>query len=813
MRIVVAIFLSFSFLWSIEIDIEALKRDIQKDSTNIAARIVLARNYVSQGNFVDAQKLLTEVLKIDNRHPKAILFKKDIKKLKQISVLIQSDNLIKSSKVTSYFDTLFNINDYESVIMMFEVMQRNNIALENDAYITVSNSYIKLGKYDAALRSVSESSLPVLDIYFIKAKVEERKGNSLKAEYFYKKALNKRDRVDIVVGLYNFYIKQQQKNDAKDLIEKYQSLGLKNPIYVELKKVEQDVLFSRADRLEDIYKKSNQYSDFKEYYYELEGIGFKRKAFDKLKKFAEKNPQNEEAVLFLAKKYYWKKQPRKSLKIMNQVIKNTSNKDILTLYSNILIELGKKSYKSKQNYYQSSKQKAEDLYFKKEYMKSLKFYIKYFKNNPDDNEARFHLADTLEKLKLYPQAENQYRLVAKNRDKLFTLSLYRFSRVLMAQRDDIKWDKARVVLTKLIEILEAKEPSKQRDNLLRYAKQDLKIVNKPMPKPTKHKDIMLTEAQKKILDEPTLDGVKMSKMDISSVESMIGLSNTSASKVKKLDTTLFGYFIDDDSIQNYEFGVRFGNVVKVGNGSFGFELKRSRFEGNSNNKTKQYEIEVDSAIVNYDRDKLSFSFGLNNFEDITNIMTNVKYHQSVLNHSLTYGVGYQNGIFTNGIPCMVTNDINVISLSLYDLILLKDLQLAEFSTTVNRFSDKNININSSINYPVYKVVKGDFENIFALAGNYEYNTKDDTCYGFSEFFDGNYIQMKSKYSFTESSFIQGIGSLGYSVNSSELLYSYGFLLQIISDKSFDISVDCRHFQSGYSPDGANECYASITHVW
>jgi len=30
---------------------------------------------------------------------------------------------------------------------------------------------------------------------------------------------------------------------------------------------------------------------------------------------------------------------------------------------------------------------------------------------------------------------------------------------------------------------------------------------------------------------------------------------------------------------------------------------------------------------------------------------------------------------------------------------------------------------------------------------------------------------------------------------------------------FDIRVDCRHYQSGYSPDGADECYLTAAYKW
>ena len=179
---------------------------------------------------------------------------------------------------------------------------------------------------------------------------------------------------------------------------------------------------------------------------------------------------------------------------------------------------------------------------------------------------------------------------------------------------------------------------------------------------------------------------------------------------------------------------------------------------------------------------------------------------------MTFGLKTTNGAFVNSNACMIDNKLNVVQFSLYDAILLSNLDQAELGLTLNRYDDENINLNSWLEYPIYKSAYKNFENDLSLSGSYEFNSKTDTCYYAPEFFDGNYIQARPKILFGKKGFIQGIGGIGYSFKNSDILYNYG-LSALISLKLFDIRVDCRHYQSGYSPDGIDECYATAAYKW
>jgi hypothetical protein len=274
-----------------------------------------------------------------------------------------------------------------------------------------------------------------------------------------------------------------------------------------------------------------------------------------------------------------------------------------------------------------------------------------------------------------------------------------------------------------------------------------------------------------------------------------------------VDTTVqasvFTTMLNDDAIQNRGYGITLANQ------NFSLTAKKSTFK-NDINRTK---LDVATLSASYSNsDDFSMSIGVNSFEDSTEVVGKIEFRKAYKNHNITYGLGYESGIFINGSTCSVENNINAISVSLYDLILLKNLEEAEATLVINSFSDSNLNINSWVNYPLYRSIMQNLENSFSIVGSYEYNSKKDTCYNAAKFFDTTQIEIKSKYEF-KTGFVETKGSIGYSFKNSEVVYSYGFLLQLMASNSIDLSIDCRHYQSGYSPDGANECYASFTKVW
>jgi len=73
--------------------------------------------------------------------------------------------------------------------------------------------------------------------------------------------------------------------------------------------------------------------------------------------------------------------------------------------------------------------------------------------------------------------------------------------------------------------------------------------------------------------------------------------------------------------------------------------------------------------------------------------------------------------------------------------------------------------------------------------------------------------VRPKIYFGKHNFIQGIGGVGYSFKNEDVLYNYGLSAVISAYNLFDIRIDCRHYQSGTSPEGADECFATMAYMW
>jgi hypothetical protein len=283
--------------------------------------------------------------------------------------------------------------------------------------------------------------------------------------------------------------------------------------------------------------------------------------------------------------------------------------------------------------------------------------------------------------------------------------------------------------------------------------------------------------------------------------------NISVKEPTRKDVTLSFHSLEDDTISNISYGIRLNKIAKIANGTLSIEAKKSRFKTSGNKQN------VDSFLTSFNYKDFSFGIGMSQFKKFNDIDVQMNYRKILAGHDMTFGLKSTNGAFINSNACSIENKINVVQLSLYDAILLSNLDQAEVGLTLNRYDDENINLNSWAEYPIYKISYLDFENDISLSGSYEFNTKTDTCYYSAKFFDGTYIQTRPKILLGKKGFIQGIGGIGYSFESSDFLYNYGLSMEFLMSKFIEVRVDCRHYQSGYSPDGADECYATAAYKW
>ncbi len=853
MKLVGLFLLACTAIWAIDIDMDYLKKEISQNPKDVKYRLIIAKSYVKDAKYDKAQKLLEEVLKIEPKNQKARFLIKDIKKLTEIESFVQNGNL---SQSTEYFKKLYDAKKYDYIILKSDIFKRNNIKITPEVEKYIIASYIQKNSNAKAIELINTSSIKPSEKHLFMAKIAEKNSNFPEAEKEYKQALENNNSQDAVIGLYDLYKKEYKTKEAQKLADMYKN---NKAISKEInKRVKRDSEIT-ANSIKEKYKKDGTFSSLKQYYYTLESNGNKLQALKELKSYVNKNTHDDEARLFLAQNLSWAHHPKDTIVTLNPVINKTRNKKMLKIYVDSLLatnqkdkaykymerlaslgdsksksELDKlelndtlatavaahklkdypkaikyyKRYYSKTNDAKIAKEIAELSFVTENAKDSLGYYEAYLRENPQDNRIKFRYATALDSLKMYNKSEPIYKSVAQVGDELQNLATYRYASSLIAQKNEAKWNFSRGVLQNLLERLESQSPSKKRDSLLKFTKATLKKVSVPMPKPTRHKDIILAEGQKKILDtDYTLVGVNLQKRSISSVKSMIMPINKPTTENKLKDITLSFHSLDDDTINNISYGVKVNNIAKVANGTLSIGAKRSTF------KNEKLNEDVDSFITSFNYKNFSVGVRMSKYKDFNDVDVELSYRKIFAGHDITVGLKNTNGAFVNSNACSIENKINVVQLSFYDAILLKNLDQAEIGLTLNRYDDENINLNSWLEYPIYNYRKSDFSSDISFSGSYEFNTKTDTCYYSSEFFDGNYIQARPKFMLGKKGYIQGIAGIGYSFENDDVLYNYGASIEMLIGKFIEIRIDCRHYQSGYSPVGADECYATAAYKW
>lgn len=856
-----SIALSLSHANAIEIDVKSLEQEIADKPYDLNTRLVIARSYISVSDFDKAEALLDQVLEQDMADNNARTLIKEIKKLRQLTDLMGVKQLSNNKSVTQYIEKLYSRGQYEYIGLIYGVLNQNNIALEKDVARMVVLSLLKQKQIDKAKTVLKDMKMPLDEKHLLMARIAEFEGAFDQSKSHYVMAFHKNQEAETLCALYSMYLKTGNQASAQQLVASYAHNGKDDPVYKALLAQEDALKDAKLDAYKVRFEKEMSLDALEQYFYALEERGHKRVGLLACETYIAKEPQDEAARLFAAKQWYWTQNLNKPLSLLTPIIDKTQNSEILNLYAEIALQLGlierakvamarlekidpnqsaltqqlikaqndailqkaviahrQKIYDEAITHYKTyffntkdpkiAKEIAELLYVQEAYEDASAYFETYLLKYPKDNRARFRYAACLEKLKSYDRAETAYAQIAQSEDSINQLAAYRYANALILQEEDTKWNESRAVLKSLIAKLYAQTPSKERDNLLKHSKAMFEKVSKPMPKPKQYKDIMLTEAQDKILKpEEIFNKAEFAQKPVADVKSMLMPIDTSAKPQKRKDITLTMHHLEDDIIKNIAYGVRLNNIAKVGDGALSVEAKRSRY------KTGHLKESANSFIGHYHINDIAIALGVTQFEDFSDLLAKLTYRKSLAGHDLTMGLGYQNGAFVNNRARMIKERIGVIQLSLYDAILLSNLEQAQVSVQFNAYEDENMNVNSWIDYPIYTFKRDVLETVFALSGSYEYNTKPETATYLTEFYDGTYLQARPKLYLGKYGTLQLIGGVGYSFENEDMLYTYGLLAELSMYRLFDIRIDCRHYQSGYSPDGADECYATAAYIW
>ncbi len=516
--------------------------------------------------------------------------------------------------------------------------------------------------------------------------------------------------------------------------------------------------------------------------YTLNQTSSKNQTISKLKSLLNKYPNNNKLRLSLAQNLYWDGRLNEA-KHTIEPIKNL-NQTTITLYQKLV--------RNEQDKYKNQLlQKAQILTSQKRYKDAILVYKEYLKISPDDDTAKYQLASIYEKNKDYQNAIVEFSKVANHQNSLYYDAKYHYAYNLIQTKKDEDWAKAKTTLTSLTHELSYKRDAKSQ-TLQTYVDSLLVAVNKPILKPTKYKDIYLSEGSHKI---PAFS-------DVFSINNIVYANKPNSLKKRKYTAKKNLYLginsISDSDIryQNYKVGV---DNIALSNGV------RSSIEVNSYNFKDSFDS-LNGSGVTLEAYTKRFSGGVE-FAKVGSLSILSPYASlkgSVGIHSLRADLAYTNGVFLNYKTCMVKNKVNVTHFGLSDDVLLDNLQSAHFGVDFNHYDDNNNNIFAQMYLPFFYKKSSKMTHILALGENYEHNSNLKSCSNPVESYDVTSLEYKPSITFSQGNLQLGLKP-GYSFKTKEKIFSYSLQGNYNFTREFMMNLNCEQTTSKYSSQKATSC--------
>ncbi len=633
----------------------------------------------------------------------------------------------------------------------------------------------------------------------------------------------------------------------------------------------------RVDSLKNLYYKTRSLSSLKSYAYQLHAIGRVDKAIEEIKNFISSNPHNINAKFLLAKIYSWSGYSQKSIRVLEPVIDSSSDYNILSFFANTLYQNGdykrsafylnkvldlttdeneiskiekklvlinklqrrqskersileaqnilskaveyhkEKSYKDAISYYEKyfdltkdnkiTKEIAELSFLESDLEKAEKFYRIYLFNYPSDLFINFRYASLLEAKKEYKKTIPLLKRVVSGRDKNYYLAKYHLAFNLMRLDTDIDWLESREVFHSLKDELHHDASYEGGEKMISLIDEVLKKVDKPRPKASSYKDIMLGAGQKKLIDDDIFYPVRIKMVDSLSTSSLLDVSEKLKNDNPRKKVVFEYRSINDDTIFSSNYGIRGRNLISVGGKNFGASVNKFQI------RTDEHEDKVTNVALNMRTKNINVSIGFNEFADFTEVVPKIEYSQKIANHNMNFGLSYQNGLFSNYRQQMLKEKIKNLQLTFYDAILMRNLEHSEIWAQANIYDNDAQGYSLGFNYPLFKIASDNAQLPFLINGNYEYNTNPEASFSPSAFYDSNFIDIRPKISLGRGTYLSGLGGMGYSIDSKDMLFHYGLSSTVSLSDMFEFLLNCQHMQSQYSKYGADECSANLGYVW
>ncbi len=860
-KIITLLLITTHLLYGIDVDTQYLKQQISYNQKDTSYRLILAKYYIQNYDYTQAQKYLNEIKKIDPNNHKATILQKKLHTLLELRKSLGDIELWDIEAIETTLKDLLQKHKYTQVINIYTELEKLHTPISQNSYLYIAKAYAKTGKLHRAKLLTKIKDFPNDDGYLsLGVDISLAKDDLENAKKLYNQMVEN-------------YPKSNYTKEAKEQITK--------------------VVNQKANSIAKDLNLNNSQKKLFDYIYLLRSNHQEKKALKALNKYIDKNPNNIEAKLLRAKIYYWDGNLKQAFhKIYN--IRTTSSES-KALYANILYEKGdyihalvylpeaaknakddkerynlekraafaylylhkdkeanrilkrlikenpndktiialhkknalqsllneareyhkandiNKALKLYKKYYiqtkdlNIAKEIAEIYYFNNRYKDSLPYYSSYLKKNSNDNLIRFHFASAYEHDKDYQKSSVEFEKILKDQNsKLYYLAKYHYAHNLMQLQNEKDWLKARKTLKSLNTQLETTKDEDAK-KLTKFVHPLLKAVLGPVRKPTYFKDIVLTEGAKK----------KLNPDEVFSADDLIHTTKTPTAALllhinnQKPKPTLrvSSEYVNDSIIKYINYKMAIEDFL-VSNG-IRYSVQAQRFYLEHKN-IKKYQ--GNGIYVSAKNHKMTFTIGLDKFKDFTALMQEINYHTTSGIHDINLNFYYKNALFNNYRSCMIDTKDSVLHAGIYDQIMLENLNYLDIQLDINAYNDDNINLSAYLNYPLFHIWKYGLEHKIEFNTNFEYNTKTDICYTPDKTYDASYLLYTPKYNFKNGSIALGVGS-GYSFSNKESLYTYSFKGDYNINKVATFEINCQRIQNSISYADMDYCTLNVIQDW
>ncbi len=845
----------------IEIDVEYIRYEIEKEPSNTAYRVILAKYYIQKGEIERSERLIEEAVKIDPTDRNARKLLETVKEYKRLLAATGSRPPLDRRAAAQKIDSYMREGEYEKCTALYTLADGFGFASDEKSIANAAICYAKMKKAGDAQR--------------LAAKLEEGSEESMAAKIYL--LLPKGD----LQGALKL-LKRLEKRAPGSSYAKYAEK--------EIRRTASDM--ARSSRERALSKGSIK--DLNDHIYLLSLLKRETDTESFLKEFLRLYPQSMDARLTLARRYYWKGEYKKSIELLEAAPKKSyESKSLLAaaLYENgdyrralpLLMEAAGKAgdrqsrlslmkkaafayealgdfahaqelagellkgepddedlakllkrtelkrllraaaksqkrgdtagalklykrYLHKSGDFGIAAEIAQIHYFEKEYEKSLPYFEMYLRHFDASPETLFRYADALQMCKRYAQSVRIFEKVSSKapEGELGYLARYRYAYNLMQLQSDREWIEARETLQNLYGRLKRDRSGRYR-SLEKFTARLLKTAMGEPRKPTYYKDIVLTEGAKKYLDKSAVFS------DVYFITSRSPANETLLHIHRSDDKSpipgLSFEYLSDDTTTFRSYRLSALNFATVDDIKYSAAIKRFTFDFSQRSGVEGNSISLEVGVKD-----VTFGVGFEESDEFKSVVPTFRWTPVVGLHSLYLEAAYRNGLFASYRGCMLDSRTNALTLAVYDTILTESLEKMHLDLTVNSYDDGNTNVYASFQGPVYVKRRGGIKHAFLFSAAAGYNTKTDLCYRPARSYDTLQLLYRPEIRLESGSLALSLGT-GYSFGEGEAVYSYGVSLNGRVFDAASIELSCEETSTSYLYKEIRYCSFNLTKAW